>query len=161
MLERIEFVSTRLNDELNKLLEFCLKTISTGGGSSGTSSIVNEEVASEQPAMQSSIGSGIDDSVVLKAFIDLLCLGLMTSFNIFIFRMTYLYYQSTSPSSLASVQINKLKDEFFNVVYHLLDSIDFYPFTNANKSLKIMMGENVKKLVINFRFFNHPNKFNF
>lgn len=141
MLDRIEFVSTRLNDELNKLLEFCLKTISTGGAGGGTSSSGGEDEASSETP-------NIDDSLVLKAFIDLLCLGLQTSFNLFIFRVSYIYHQLSTSSSTSSTgveQINKLKENFFNVVYHILESIDFYPFTNSNKSLKIMMGENVKR----------------
>lgn len=154
MLDRVEFVASRLNSELHKLLELCLKVISTDEQNEPTGDLLIESGSTDaaDPAVLS--------SVVLKAFIDLLCVGFDASFGLFLFRVSYLFYQSmVSPSSASSTTpttastktsstatlINKLKDDFFNVAYHLLDSIDFFPFTSADKNVKIMMAENSKR----------------
>lgn len=167
-LDRIEFISTRLNDELNKLLEACLKIISNGGTTTttttattiqtGTDETLDATLVQNNAALSVMNGVYVENtsslhssSIVLKAFIDLLCLAFDTSFNLFLLRIGYFYHQLSSSSSPSSVgqRINKLKDDFFNVVYHVLDSIDFCSSTRGggDKSggVKIMMGDNSKK----------------
>lgn len=129
-VDRIEFVSNRLNEELKKLLDLALRTISTGGG------VLNDESSSESSGDEESSSSTASSSGLLKAFIDLLCVAFELSFNLFLFRVNYLYASSSVQ------QIDQLKNEFFTLTYHILDSIDYYPFTNATNNVKIMMGQN-------------------
>lgn len=127
-VDRIEFVSNRLNEELKKLLDLALRTISTG--------VLNDESSSESSGDEEFSSSTASSSGLLKAFIDLLCVAFELSFNLFLFRVNYLYASSSVQ------QIDQLKNEFFTLTYHILDSIDYYPFTNATNNVKIMMGQN-------------------
>lgn len=119
MIDRIEFVSNGLNDELSKLIDFCLKTTTVNiPFPDGTTATCPE--------------GKLSSTEMKKSFIDVLCLSFEISFNLFIFRASYLLEREVSgennnkpEKSALLTQLNRLKDRFFSQIYQLLDAIHF------------------------------------
>lgn len=130
--ERVEFVSTRLNDELLKLIEFCLKTSCNDFEDTNLAKLdANNLENNSKPANY-------------RSFIDLLGMAFEICFHLFLFRCNFLLWQFSIDTKLKTLRnsqtydkLIKLKEKFFVLITQLLESINFSPFNSINSKTKV------------------------
>jgi hypothetical protein len=144
LTERIEFVSNRLNDELIKLINYCMSNSSVHDSADAhtlkpnhTESIhsIVSLASSQSKLMSSNLNKPVSSLVV----IDLLCLAFQICFDLFLFRVSYLLADLESLAARKSDKVHKkllgLKQAFFMLISTLLQSINFTSTTQSFKSL--------------------------
>lgn len=152
LTERIEFVSNRLNDELIKLINYCMSNSSIHDSANGQSIKLNQtesinSIVSLASSQSKLISSNLNKPVSSLVVIDLLCLAFQICFDLFLFRVSYLLGDLESLKSSASgadkknekINLHKkllgLKQDFFMLISTLLQSINFTSTTQSFKSL--------------------------
>lgn len=135
IIERIDFVINRLNEEIVKLINYLLYASSLAQE--------NNTISNKQPTIKPADSFSI---------IDLLCLAFDIYFNLFLFRVSYFLIDSTSYNKNQSstnntnkvnkklsnlnyfliTKLTKMKMDFFLVISTLLKSINFLSYTSTN-----------------------------
>jgi len=125
VVERIEFVSRRLNDEMLKLINYFLFN----------SKNVNETLK---------VTSYLNRPINSLAVIDFLCLAFQICYNLFLLRTSYILLankqMSSNKSELDATLYKKLieiKEEIFLLIVKLLQSINFSTQNKTSESLKV------------------------
>lgn len=134
-IERIEFVTTRLSDELVKIVDYCLKATSNLNWIDSTPTDVN-------PVPRSSMNC--------KPFIDVLCAAYEINFNLFLYRFNHLLVGVALDVPLDSnkmTKINKLKESFYTVMFQLLESINFSSSSSSSSSSSVSNRSNAAKVI--------------
>jgi hypothetical protein len=125
VVERIEFVSRRLNDEMLKLINYFLFN----------SKNVNETLK---------VTSYLNRPINSLAVIDFLCLAFQICYNLFLLRTSYILLankqMSSNKSELDATLFKKLiviKEEMFLLIVKLLQSINFSTENKPSESIKV------------------------
>jgi hypothetical protein len=137
IIERVEFVSNKLNEELVKLIKYCLNASLKDG-------LVLNNTPAAAAATKNQHSSFKTSPASIISIVDLLCLSFEASYSLFLFRVKFLHSQyelnknKKKLNKLLKPNIKhqqatrfiydtliKLKQEFFKLIMIFLKSINF------------------------------------
>jgi hypothetical protein len=148
IIERVEFVSNKLNEELVKLIKYCLNASLKDGLVLNNTPAAGEATKKQHSSFKTSPASII-------SIVDLLCLSFEASYSLFLFRVKFLHSQyelnkNKKLNKLLKPNIKhqqatrfiyytliKLKQEFFKLIMIFLKSINFSASSLSSAAAKV------------------------